>query len=446
MSELARLAAEAADGLRRRGMTAEVYMVEAAERGIEFKEGALDGVQETALSGTGLRLLEDGRQAFAYCQGTDKEAVARLTERVRSQVRHLPADPHRGLPGPAEADAPAGFAESLWDASLFSAPLTDVVPYLKGMESEALKDKRVKKVLRMGYGESRAEVAIANTLGLSASERGTNASIGLSASAETDGEIQIGSASDSKRFFCDLDFALAGRQAAERGADLLGGKKLPTKRRSVVFDPWMAPEFLEMLAGALSADQVQRGKSLMAGRLGAPIASKLVSFIDDPRRPRGAASSLFDDEGVPTRRKAVVQDGVLRDYFYDTYTARREGKATNGSASRASFRGLPSPGSSNFYLAPGGTSRERLIADTQDGVLVLEVMGMHMADPVSGEFSVGLSGLAIENGRVTHAVKGSMLSGNALDMLHRVDAVADDLTFYGSIGSPTFRVADLTVA
>ena len=137
---------------------------------------------------------------------------------------------------------------------------------------------------------------------------------------------------------------------------------------------------------------------------------------------------------------------MLRDYFYDSYTAHKEGRSSNGCAGRNGYRSLPQAGSSNFFMEPGKTSREALIADTKDGVLVFEVMGMHMADPVSGDMSVGVSGIAIQNGELTHSVRGAMLSGNILQMLEGVDAVADDLRFYGSTASPTFRVADMTVA
>ncbi|MDD5657081.1 MAG: metallopeptidase TldD-related protein, partial [Elusimicrobia bacterium] len=138
--------------------------------------------------------------------------------------------------------------------------------------------------------------------------------------------------------------------------------------------------------------------------------------------------------------------GVLKDYFYDTYTAAKDGRPGNASAGRGSYKGLPSPTHSNFYLAPGRATREELIAGTADGVLIMEIMGMHMADPISGEFSVGVSGLAISGGRLGQPVRKAMISGNLLDVLAGIDGVADDLTFYGSLGAPTFRVAQINVA
>jgi PmbA protein len=243
-----------------------------------------------------------------------------------------------------------------------------------------------------------------------------------------------------------LEWARVGREAAQRTTALLGAQKPPTGSRSVVFDPWVAGEFLDLVAGLLCADQVQRGKSLLAGKLGQSVGSSVITFVDDPRRAGGLASSLFDDEGAPTQRKTMIEGGVVKEFFYDAYTAAREKRASNASAGRGSYRGLPSPGCTNFFLAPGKMTREALLSSTEDGLLVLDVMGMHMADPISGEFSVGVSGLLIEKGKLAKPVKAAMISGNLLELLGRVDAVADDLTFYGGMGAPTFRVSHMTVA
>ncbi|TPW17977.1 MAG: PmbA/TldD protein, partial [Elusimicrobia bacterium] len=275
---------------------------------------------------------------------------------------------------------------------------------------------------------------------------GTQCGVSVAATAERDGEIQVGSAGASTRAYAELDFAQVGRDAAFRAGSLLGSRKLPTGRRAVLFDPWVSGELLELVSGLLSADEVQRGKSLLRGKLGKAVCGKDVTFIDDPWRPGAIGSSLFDAEGVPTRRKVLIENGVLREYFHDSYTAHKEGVASNGSAGRSSFKGVPGPGSSNFYLQPGSFTRDGLLRDTADGILVLEIMGMHTADPVSGEFSVGVSGIAIEKGEPAGGVRGAMLSGNLLEMLSRVDGVADDLIFYGSLAAPTFRVADMTVA
>ena len=430
-----------------RGCEAELYLASGRDRGIEMRDGRPETIHESCDEGVGVRVLRQGRTGFAYAAGLVPAGVDAVLTQALAQLPYSPKDEHRALAAPVAAAAEDSEDLELEDETLLQAPLDEQLPRLREMEETALKaEPHIKRVLRLGYGESAGETVILNTLGVRAVERGTHCSVGVAVSAEKDSQVQIGSGSSSARFYAELDFLRAAREGARRASVLIDSKKMPSAKRAVLFDPWVSSEFIEIIAGALSADEVQRGKSLFAGKLGKRVASSHVRLIDDPRRRRAIASSRFDDEGLPTRRKLLVDGGTLRELFYDTYTARKDGRASNGSAGRASYRGTPAPSSSNFYLEPGKMSRDALIGDTQHGLLVFEVMGMHTADPVSGEFSVGLSGIAIENGKLTYGVRGAMLSGNVLQMLEHIDAIADDLTFYSRLAAPTFRVPNLTVA
>ncbi|MFA6091372.1 MAG: TldD/PmbA family protein [Elusimicrobiota bacterium] len=440
-------ASRAVEELRRKapGLEGEVYLYRGSTRSLELRQG-LPHIQRCCEeSGVGLRLFQDGRMGFASAGGSAQDVLPGLIESVRSQLPHLPRDEHRVLP--ALQAGSAGSIEGLEDPVLMSAPLSEWEERLRAMEAAALsEDKCVKKVLDAGYGEGRAECAMAGTTGLLCIERATHCNAGIAILAEQEGEVQVGSGSCMARSAAGIDLTLAAKQAVQRGAALLGGVRESPRRRTVLFDPWAAGELLDLLAGALSAEAVQKGHSLFAGKRGKRIASECVSLIDDPRRPFGISSSLYDDEGVPTRRKDMVLCGVLQDFFYDDYTARREGRASNASASRPGYKGLPGPGATNFYLEPGKFKREELFKDAQDGVLVLDLLGMHTADAVSGEFSVGISALLLQGGELGRPLKAAMLSGNLFELLDRVDAVADDLTFHGSLAAPTFRVRDLMVA
>ncbi len=449
--DLKALAADALDWIRKRGepgLEAELYLTRAEERSLELRDGALDGIQQSSEDGVGLRLLRDGRMGFASAGGASLDAVKRLYERALPQLRYLESDPSKAFavpPGPPLADE--ALARTLWDEELFREDWDAILPRLKDLEAQTrARDKRIDSILRTGYGESRAEAVVASTRGVLTWERGGSASVGLSALCSDEGDLQVGSSFQSTRRKADLDLARVAREAADRTVVLLGAKKLPGARRDVVFDPWISGEFLELISSLLCADQVQRGKSLLAGRLGKRVASELLTFVDDPRMPGGGASCQYDDEGLPTRRKVMIDKGVVSEFFYDVYTANKDARPSNASAGRGSFKGLPGPGCSNFYLAAGATPREKLISSTKNGILVLDVMGMHMADPISGEFSVGVSGVAIRDGALAEPVKSAMISGNLIELMERVDCVADDLTFYGSMGAPTFRVKDMNVA
>jgi len=446
---LQELAGELLEWMRRQdpGLEAELYLARGEERGVEMRDGRLDSVQHGSSEGAGLRLLAEGRVGFASGGGVTPESIQDLYRRAYAQLGHLESDPARDFPAAPAASPDRDLERSLWDESLFSQRIEQFAARLEASHGAALgTDRRLSAVLRAGYGESRGETVIASTRGVLASDRGTSASVGFSVLARESSEVQVGSACRSACSAADLDFDAVAVQAAQRAAALLGGRKLPGAARAVIFDPWAAGEVLDLVANLLCADQVQKGKSLLAGKLGAQVGSDLVTFVDDPRRPGGLGSCLYDDEGCPTSAKIMIERGVVREYFYDTYTARKDGRPGNASAGRGSYKGLPSPTHSNFFLSPGTMSRDAIISGTRDGLLVMEIMGMHMADPISGEFSVGVSGLAVANGRLIHPVKKAMISGNLLDLLARVDAVGGDLTFYGGLGAPTFRVAALNVA
>lgn len=449
MMDLPPFAGELLDWVRSQdsGVEAELYLARSEERGVEMREGRLDNVQHGSCEGAGLRVLRDGRMGFASAGGISAKGVQDLYRKASEQLAHLEPDPCRDIPRPAPPAPDPALADSLWDVGLFVTPLESAVARLAETGAAALAaDPRLAAMLRAGYGESRGEVVIASTRGVLTHERGSSASVGFSALAREAGEVQVGSAYASSCRAAALDFGRVAEQAARRAARLLGGRKLAGAKRAVLFDPWAAGDVLDLVANLLCADQVQRGKSLLAGALGRKIGSDLATFRDDPRRLGGLGSSLHDDEGCPTSAKTLIDGGVVKDYFYDTYTAAKDRRPGNASAGRGSYKGLPGPTHSNFYLEPGQVSRQRLIEDTREGLLVLEIMGMHMADPISGEFSVGVSGLSVTDGRLGAPVKKAMLAGNLRDLLAGIDGVADDLTFYGSLGAPTFRIAEMSVS
>lgn len=444
--ELAALASEAVSWMRAQSpdVEAEVYLSRSESRTLALRDGARDGLETARELGAGVRAIRAGRAGFACAGAVDADCLRELWRRALEQLPHAEPEEGRALPAPAADAEDAAFAASLWDETLLSRPWDALEARLR--EAEAAARGPGARVLRSDISESRGETVVASSQGVSAWERGGSIGVSVSAAAESGAETQVAEGWRGSRRFEALDAAAAGREALRRAASAVGARRTRAGRRAVAFEPWVGAELLELLGDPLSAEEAQGGRSLLAERLGKTIASPLVTLRDDPRRPGGPASARFDDEGVPTRDKALVERGVLREFLHDAATAARAGRASNGCAYRPGWNGRPSPDVSNFFLAPGGAARDALIADTKDGLLVLEVLGAHMVDPVSGEFSIGVSGLEIARGALGRPFGGAMISGNLLDLLARVDAVADDLAFYGGYGAPTFRVAALDVA
>jgi PmbA protein len=446
MTDLDALATGALDRFRKSGAEAEVYLSRSEDRSLARREGALDAVEAGESLGAAVRVVRDGRAGFAAAGGADAALLDSLHARALAQLPFAEAEKGRALPKPVAGASDPALEATLWDETLFTRPWAEVEERLAEAEAACRADGRVRRVLRADYGESRGEVLIANTLGLRVRERGGSAHVSVAAAAESGAETHVAESYHSSRRAASLDFAEAGREAAWHASALLGAGAAPSGRRPVVFHSRVGAEFLELFAQLLSAEEVQAGRSLLAGRVGRQAASPLVTLRDEPRRPGGPASAAVDDEGLPTADRSMLERGVLRDLFHDTLTAAREGHASNGCAYRGSYEETPAPGPSNLILLPGADAPETLLAGAPGGLLVLDVLGMHMVDPVSGEFSVGVSGLRVEKGAAGRPFKGAMLSGNLMDLLARVDAVGSDLRFHGPYACPSFRVSALDVA
>ncbi|HEX2031801.1 MAG TPA: metallopeptidase TldD-related protein, partial [Actinomycetota bacterium] len=220
-------------------------------------------------------------------------------------------------------------------------------------------------------------------------------------------------------------------------------------RLPVVLDPWAAAAFLGVLARALSAEEVQKGRSLLAGLVGQEVASPAVPLVDDGRLPEGPASAPFDDEGVPSGRTPVIERGVLRGFLHNTTTARREGAASTGNASRASYRGVPGVSPTNLLLEPGPEDPAALLRRAGRAVYVQDVTGVHSgANPVSGEFSVGATGLRVDAGALAGPLREMTIASTLPEVLRRIEAVGSDLRFFpggGALGTATLLVGEMTV-
>jgi PmbA protein len=250
------------------------------------------------------------------------------------------------------------------------------------------------------------------------------------------------------RFMEDLDFEAVGIESAHRACMMLGARKVSSTKAAVVLDNHIASDFLSIFSSMLSSENVQKGKSLLAGKVGQQVISPELNIIDDGVLPHGPGSKPIDDEGVPSSRKTLVMKGVLGGFMYNSRTAKKEGRVSTGNAVRGRFSAVPSIGPLNLYISPSeeATAANEMIASVKKGLYIIEAMGMHTANPISGQFSIGVSGMWIEEGELAFPVKEAVLSGNLLDLFGRVISVGDDLRFFGSIGSPSLLIGETEIS
>ncbi len=421
----------------------ELFASEVRSLCVQSKGAAVEALERADSRAVAVRVLIEGRLGFAYSTDTSEGALARLAAQAVAAAREASPDEHNGF-----APRPEGLPETpgLFDPELAALPQEAKVERALALERAALAgDPRLKKVRRAAFREAEAQVAIRNSRGVDVSRRSSLVSASVAVMAQDEGGSDMGWDWDFSRSFAGLDVELVGRRAARRALSRLGGRAVATCACPALLDNHVAASLLEVVAASLLAENVQKGKSLFAGRVGRQVASPLLNLLDDGLLPGGMETSPFDDEGVPRQRTLLLERGTLLGFLYDQYSANRQGRSSTGNASRTGSLAPPTPQVSNLYLEPGPHPCEELLARMGRGIVITEVLGMHTANPVSGDFSVGAAGQWVEGGTVQHPVKGIAISGNVLELLSRVVEVGSDLRFWGHVGAPSLLIERLDV-
>lgn len=424
---------------------AEVFVSSGTEFSVKVFNREIDSLVSAESRGVGVRTLKDRRVGFAYTSDLTPPSLDALVDEAMSNGRYNHPDEANQLPEVVAATPLPG---------LYWPDLDRVDPQRKvqfALDLERLtvsQDSRVRRVSDAIYTDGSGHVEIANTLGLDAAFDRSVAYAMVDAIAEHDSEMQSGYAFTYGRHLEALQLDATATEAAARAAGLLGATRLPTARVPVALDPYAGAAILGLLTNSFSGESVLKRRSLLAGKVGEAIASPLVSIVDDARLPDGLSSRPFDGEGVPSRRTELVKAGVLQGFLHNTYSARRSAAASTGSAVR-SYKSVPDVGVSNLVLEPGGQSRAELLGRVADGLYVAQLHGLHTVNPVSGEFSLGVTGHWIRAGELAQPIREMTIAGNLIDLLRKVVVVGNDprFTFAGGFcGSPTILIEELSVA
>jgi PmbA protein len=442
---LARSVASAA----RTGEQIEAYAVRSRDVDVNAFEGDVESLATAEIEGVGVRVVVDHRQGYAWAGSLDPEVVADTLADARDNAAFGAPDEFYGLVDPdqfAGVDPPV---LDLWRDELLTVPTADKVALAIELEAATLAlDSRIRALRSASYGDTATEAAVANSLGVEVATRRTISSCSAFAMAGDDTDTQTGAGFSMGRAFGDLDLHEAARDAAERAIRLLGARQPPSRRLPVVLDPHVTRSLVSLVGSALSAEAVQKGRSLFVGREGEEVAAPGVTLVDDPTIPASFGASTNDAEGVPTRRLELVGRGRLDAFLHNGYTARRGGTATTGSAVRAGFKSPPGVGARSLHLVPGPLTRDEIFASVPEALFVQSVSGLHSGtNIVSGDFSVGAEGLMLRGGEFAEPVRELTIASTLQRMLHDIVHVGADLEWLpGGAAGMTLLIGDMSIA
>ena len=450
--DLESLAADVVALAMKAGATdAEAVAREGDEFSVNVRMGEVETLKESGSRGLGLRMFLAQRSGSASTSDLTAEGIRQLVEGALALARVTEEDPFAGLPETGEFGAVQGDLH-LYYNDVYSLGGAERIEWARRAEAAALSaDPRITNSDGGSFDAATGRKALANSRGFVGSYRTSYAGVAAAPLAkDADGRMQRDGWWSSARRLSDVESPESvGQEAARRTVRRLGARRVATQSVPIIFAPETARTLIGSVFEAASGDAIWRGASFLAGKLGETIAAPSLTIVDDntmllPTGVGGFGTSPFDDEGLPSQRTVVVENGVLRNYLLNTYTARKLGMRSTHNAARG-LAGAPGVGCGNLFLTPGQLTPEEILSEVTAGFYVTSLMGFG-TNMVTGDYSRGATGLWIENGQLTHAVEEVTIAGNLTEMLRNVTAIGNDLVFRGSVASPTLRIDGMTIA
>jgi PmbA protein len=424
---------------------AECVVREGDEFSTLVRLGQVETLKESGSKAIGLRVFHGQRAASTYSSDFSRDSLDRMVKSALELAKITSEDPYAGIPEPSQLGSLKGDLD-LYSADVYSLPGEERISYARRTEKAALDyDARIKNSEGGSFDAATGHKVLANSHGFVGEYRRSYCSIAAVPIAQSDsGAMQRDYWFSVARSLSRLESPEhVGQVAAQRTLRRLGARKVKTAQVPIVLDPMVANSILDHIFEGVNGDSVYRGASFLAGKVGQKIAADKVNVIDDGTMSGGFGTSPFDGEGIPTRRTVVIENGVLKSYLLNTYTAKKLGLQTTANASRG-LAGTPGIGPGNYFLQPGAKAPKEIIAAIPQGLYVTEFLG-HGANLVTGDYSRGASGLWISGGELAYPVEEITVAGNLKEIFLNISEIGNDLEFRGSVACPTIRIDCLTV-
>ncbi|MBN2754688.1 MAG: TldD/PmbA family protein [Candidatus Goldbacteria bacterium] len=422
------------------GLKGDAYCEENLKNETMVNDGEIDQIRQSDSFGCAVRVFKNGKMGFSYFTAKDNTEAKKAVKKAADTALIEGYETYT-MPSFCKCTPPDTIDPDYNN-------ITSKIRQDKALETEAAVKKygkKVKFVRDTNLTDVKSSSHYMNTQGAVSSSDKTyfycfTSAISSDGTAQEASEVMTGSC-----VFKDINAEALGREAAQKADMLLGGGALKTGRYDLILPPQAAVDFLQILAPLFYASNIRKGKSLFgSNKEGDTVASSILNINDDALLAFRAGSFGTDGEGTPGKNKMLIKHGRLMEFLYDIASADYFKKEPGGNGIRGSFKTLPECGVSNFYIVPGDSRKDIIMKGS--GLIINSLMGLHTADPVSGNFSLGLNGWLLEKGEIKQAVKEMLVTGNIKDVLMNVKDVCEDSVFYFNYGSPTIVIGDMTAA
>lgn len=427
--------------IKKLGLKGDVYAVKSNENETAADEGKIERLKSAVVSGAGVRVFKNGLLGFSYTTDITPEGIKDAVLKA-SQSAFIEGYEKYSMPG-ACAAAEVKSADAGYGAI---TPETRKNTALELESAVKKSDSRVIHVRDTIFRDAFVSVMFSNTENARFTHQKTIYSIMSSAVASDGVNTEVSDIYAQSCALAGLNIQKTALEAGRRAAMILGGESIPTGRYDIILPDYTAADFAYLLSRVFHGGSIAKGKSMLSGiKTGSVIGSPCFTLRDDALLEMRQGSFSHDAEGTPGMNKALIDSGTYKGFISDRLYAAKAGAAPSGNCVRQDFKSLPEPGPSNFYIAGGSGSAEDFLKNAT-GLFINSLMGLHTADPVSGNFSLGINGWLLERGEKIKSVKECLITGNIKDILDRTVKAAGEPVFYGNCGAPLLYVEGITAA
>ncbi len=425
----------------------ELFLNRSSSTKVDSKDQKVESLTRAEDVGLSIRLKRQNRVGFSFTTSLAPDAIARAVNSALQVSEVMPEENDINLGGfDSSISENQKKMASRFDDKGLKVKIEDKIALAMRLERLCReKDSRIKTVRSASFSEGIGETILTSHEGVTLRNRGTVFSSSIACKAEENGDAQMGYEYVFSNFLDKVDVEFCARAGAESATELLGATQPKSMKCPAVIRNDVVSDLIDFLIGSFSGEEIEKGKSLLQGKHREQVFANFIDLLDDGLLEGGLATRPFDAEGTASQTTELVKSGVFSSMLLDRKYAKRYKLKSTGNSSR-SIKSPPGISTTNVYMKPGDRSLPDLIKDVGNGILITNLMGVHTANSVTGNFSLGASGILIRNGKLEKPVKGFAVAGNVLQLFRDVKTLGSDLRFFGTVGAPSLLLPELTVS